>query len=292
MKTPDKHGLKILCKLCAASLKLFMSNFLSEIIGLKKKRLEKTKSQHDFDELKKSAIVRRANTKHHVLHEALQRNQINIIAEIKRASPSKGVINDKINVAEVARSYENGGACAISVLTEEDRFKGSLEDLGTARSVVNLPILQKDFIFDDFQIYEAADAGADVVLLIAAMLDDKNLANLYRLAEEVLELDILVEVHNLEELERAKSINAKIIGINNRDLHSFKVTLDVSHKLIKYAPKGALMIAESGLQTREDLLELRELGFAGFLIGETLMRSGNVEEELRKLATNNTNNTN
>ncbi|MBA2494607.1 MAG: indole-3-glycerol phosphate synthase TrpC [Acidobacteria bacterium] len=260
-----------------------MSTFLTEIIELKKKRLEKAKLQRDFDKLKKSAIAKCANAKHHVLRDALQKNQINIIAEIKRASPSKGVINDKINVADVARNYENGGACAISVLTEEDRFKGSLEDLKTIRESVNLPILRKDFIFDEFQIYEAADAGADVILLIAAMLDDENLANLYRLTEEVLELDILVEVHNLEELERAKSINAKIIGINNRDLHSFKVTLDVSRKLIKYVPKNALIIAESGLRTKEDLLELRDLGFRGFLIGETLMRSKNIETSLKDL---------
>ena len=165
------------------------------------------------------------------LRDALQKNQINIIAEIKRASPSKGVINDEIDVAEVARNYENGGACAISVLTEEDRFKGSLDDLKTARNAVNLPILRKDFIFDEFQIYEAADAGADVILLIAAMLDDKDLANLYRLAEEILGLDALIEIHTLEELERVKKIGAKIIGVNNRDLHSFKVSLDVSREL-------------------------------------------------------------
>ncbi len=257
--------------------------FLTEIVKLKKKRLQDAKAKRDFEELKQSAAATRKNAKPHALRETLQKNQINIIAEIKRASPSKGVINDKIDVAEVARNYANGGACAISVLTEEDRFKGSLEDLKTIRESVNLPILRKDFIFDEFQIYEAADAGADVILLIAAMLDDENLANLYRLTEEVLELDILVEVHNLEELERAKSINAKIIGINNRDLHSFKVTLDVSRKLIKYVPKNALIIAESGLRTKEDLLELRDLGFRGFLIGETLMRSKNIETSLKDL---------
>ncbi len=262
--------------------------FLTEIIELKKKRLEKAKLQRDFDELKNSAIAKRENVTNHRLRAALEKNQINIIAEIKRASPSKGVINDKIDVAEVAKSYENGGACAISVLTEEDRFCGSLEDLWVARGVVNLPILRKDFIFDEFQIYEAAEAGADVILLIAAMLDDKDLERLYRLAEEILGLDALVEIHTLDELERVKKTVAKIIGVNNRDLHSFKVSLDVSRELIKHAPDNALMITESGLQTREDILELRELGFSGFLIGETLMRSGNVAEELKKLTTENT----
>ncbi|MGI8638667.1 MAG: indole-3-glycerol phosphate synthase TrpC [Pyrinomonadaceae bacterium] len=257
--------------------------FLTEIIELKRNRLEIAKAKRNFEELKKSAIAKRREANPHALHEALQKNQINIIAEIKRASPSKGVINDKIDVAEVARMYEKGGACAISVLTEEDRFKGSLEDLKAVRNTVNLPILRKDFIFDEFQIYEAAEAGADVILLIAAMLDDKDLLILYRLAGEIPGLDVLVEVHTLEELERAKSINAKIIGVNNRDLHSFKVTLDVSRELIKHAPQDALMITESGLKTREDLLELRELGFKGFLVGETLMRSKNIETSLKGL---------
>ena len=260
-----------------------MNTFLNEIIELKKKRLAIAKPKRDFDELKKSAIAKRESSQNHRLREALQKNQINIIAEIKRASPSKGVINDKIDVAEVAKSYENGGACAISVLTEEDRFKGSLEDLKMVRENVNLPILRKDFIFDEFQIYEAADAGADVILLIAAMLDDKDLLNLYRLAEEILGFDALIEIHTLDELERVKKTGAKIIGVNNRDLHSFKVSLDVSRELIKHAPDDALMITESGLRTREDLLELKNLGFRGFLIGETLMRSGNPTEMLQNL---------
>jgi len=263
--------------------------FLTEIIELKRKRLEIAKANRDFEGVKSAAIARRETAKHHRLRENLQRNQINIIAEIKRASPSKGVINDKIDVAETARNYESGGACAISVLTEEDKFKGSLNDLIITRNAVKLPILRKDFIFDEFQIYEAAVAGADVILLIAAMLNDEILAKLHVLAEQNLGLDALVEVHTLEELERVKSIGAKIIGINNRDLHSFKVSLDVSRELIKHAPNDALMISESGLSTKDEILELRELGFAGFLIGETLMRSGNVAEELKKLATNYTN---
>lgn len=259
--------------------------FLTEIVELKRKRLAVAKSNRNFDELKRAAFARRETVENHRLRENLQRNQINIIAEIKRASPSKGVINDKIDVAETARSYENGGACAISVLTEEDRFGGSLEDLKSARNTVETPILRKDFIFDEFQIYEAAEAGADAILLIAAILDDETLARLYDLAEETLGFDALVEVHTLEELERVKSIGARIIGVNNRDLQTFKVSLDVSRELIKHAPEDALMITESGISTREEILELRELGFAGFLIGETLMRSGDAAKELRKLTT-------
>ncbi len=259
--------------------------FLKEIIELKQKRLEIAKAKRDFEELKQSAIAKSKTAEYHRLRKNLERNQINIIAEIKRASPSKGVINDQIDVAEVAKSYEKGGACAISVLTEEDRFKGSLEDLKTARNAVNLPILRKDFIFDEFQIYEAAEAGADVILLIAAMLDDQDLQKLHALAEQDLGLDALVEVHTLEELERVKKIGAKIIGVNNRDLHSFKVSLDVSRELIKHAPEDALMITESGIRAKDEILELRDLGFSGFLIGETLMRSGNVAEELKNLTT-------
>ena len=261
--------------------------FLTEILELKKKRLEIAKQKRDFDGLKKSAITKRETEEKFHLQKALREDRVNIIAEIKRASPSKGVINDKIDVAETARNYENGGACAISVLTEEDKFCGSLEDLKTARSSVEIPILRKDFIFDEFQIYEAADAGADVILLIVAMLDDEVLQKLYAVAEN-LGIDVLVEVHTLEELERAKSLGAKIIGVNNRDLHSFKVSLDISRELIKHAPENALMIAESGITMREEILELRQLGFRGFLIGETLMRSGNVGEELKKLTTEDT----
>ncbi len=257
--------------------------FLTEIIELKKKRLEIAKANRDFEELKSAAIVRREKAQSHRLRENLQKDQINIIAEIKRASPSKGVINNKIDVSEVARNYEKGGACAISVLTEEDKFNGSLEDLRSARESVNLPILRKDFIFDEFQIYEAAEAGADVILLIAAMLDDEDLIRLHHLAEQDLGLDTLVEVHTLEELERVKKTKAKIIGINNRDLHTFKVSLDVSRELIKHAPADALMITESGISTANEILELKNLGFSGFLIGETLMRSGNSFEMLKSM---------
>ena len=266
--------------------------FLEEIVELKKKRLGIAKQNRVFDELKKSAIRIREKKEKHLLQIALKKNQINIIAEIKRASPSKGIINDKIDVAKIAKIYEKAGACAISVLTEEDRFKGSLDDLKTVKNSVNPPVLRKDFIFDEFQIYEAAEAEADAVLLIAAMLDDNVLQKLYRLANENLGIDALVEIHTLEELKRVKKLGAKIIGINNRDLHSFKVSLDVSRELIKHAPDNALMIAESGISTKGEILELHELGFSGFLIGETLMKSEDVFEELRKLATDYTINTN
>ncbi|MBA2637520.1 MAG: indole-3-glycerol phosphate synthase TrpC [Solirubrobacterales bacterium] len=261
--------------------------FLSEILELKNLRLITAKTKISAEEIKEKAFEKRKKFVSHRLREELRNtNQLNIIAEFKRASPSKGIINDKNEVADVVCAYEQGGACAVSILTEEDRFQGSLEDLRRARETISLPILRKDFVFEEFQIYESAANGADAILLIAAMLDDKNLIKFHRLAEEELGLDALVEVHTLDELKRVKKIGAKIIGVNNRDLHSFNVSLDVSRELIKHAPKDSLMISESGLKTREDILELKKIGFKGFLIGETLMRSENISQELRQLATN------
>jgi indole-3-glycerol phosphate synthase len=254
--------------------------FLDEIFELKKLRVAEVKrtSPAEFS-------YEISRPPHLLSLRMSDDSKAHIVAEIKRASPSKGIINDKIDVAQVAKSYELGGATAISVLTEEDKFCGHLDDLKTARSVVDIPILRKDFVFDEFQIREAKAAGADVILLIVAMLDDTKLLELYNLAYNELGLDVLVEVHTREELERAKALNAKIIGVNNRDLHSFKVSLDVSRELIKFAPKDAFMIAESGITTAAEIAELRSLGYRGFLIGETLMRSENVEESLRNLFT-------
>jgi len=214
-------------------------------------------------------------------------SNINIIAEFKRASPSKGVINESLDPANAATQYQNGGANAISVLTEEDFFKGSLDDLRNIRAATELPILRKDFIIDEYQIYESAAVGADAILLIVAALDADTLLRFQRLANEF-GLDAIIEVHDLAELETAIGIDAKIIGVNNRNLMTFDVSLDVSRELIKHAPNDVVMIAESGLKTRGDLIELHELGYSGFLIGETLMRSGDPEKEMKKLATERT----
>ena len=263
-----------------------METFLEKIFKTKKLRVDAQKRLVDTVELRERARQKRYASVRNTFEKALQNsNKTNIIAEIKRASPSKGIINNKIDVASLAAGYERGGACSISVLTEEDFFKGSLDDIRAVREAVDIPILRKDFVFDEFQIYEAADVGADAVLLIVAMLDDKDLENLYRLAYAELGLDVLVEVHTIEELERAKHLDAKIIGVNNRDLHSFKVSLDVSRELIKYTRNETLMISESGLQSRDEILELQELGFRGFLIGETLMKSGDAERSLIEMVT-------
>jgi indole-3-glycerol phosphate synthase len=255
--------------------------FLTTIYEAKRKRVEEEKRRRNISELRSAALQVRSQSEDHRLRSALKHDGINIVAEIKRASPSKGVINDAIDVAETAKSFQDGGAASISVLTEADFFKGSLDDLRKVRAATSLPILRKDFVFDEFQIYEAAEAGADAILLIVAMLDDEELARLRDVAENDLGLDALIEVHNSDELGRAKAIHANLIGVNNRNLHSFDVSLDVSRKLIKYKPDDALIITESGITSRNEIDELRSLGFDGFLIGETLMRTNDASGTLK-----------
>ena len=257
---------------------------LEKIVETKRLRVEAAKAAADLDSLAGSAKRTRSGAIRGRLRKALSdRSLINTIAEFKRSSPSKGDINSAVDPAGIAKAYSDGGASAISVLTEEDHFRGSLDDLKRVRAAVDLPILRKDFIFDDFQIVEAAAAGADAILLIASMLNCDEIARLRCLAEDEFGLDALIEVHSLSELERVKGAGAELIGINNRDLRSFHVSLDVSRELIRHGPSNAIMIAESGLRTHEDLLELKELGFSGFLIGESLMRSSDPAAELRKL---------
>lgn len=221
----------------------------------------------------RAAAVRSTAVPHAFQHALAKAGRTNIIAEIKRASPSKGVINDRIDVGETALAYQGGGAAAISVLTEPEYFRGSLDDLTAARAAVDLPLLRKDFIVDDYQIYEAAAFGADAVLLIVAALDEDKLRYLLGAADS-LGMDAVVEVHTPEDLEIAARAGAAIIGVNNRDLRNLSVSLDVSRRLIAMRPPGSIMIAESGISSRAEIDELRELGFDGFLIGETLMRSG------------------
>jgi indole-3-glycerol phosphate synthase len=257
---------------------------LETIFNDKRVRIDRAKRSTDLPSFRERVIETRSERAPHRLRAALaDRSRINVIAEFKKASPSKGVISDRVDPAEVARQYEAGGAVAISVLTEEDHFKGSLDDLRAVRVNVELPILRKDFFFDEFQIYEAAEAGADAILLIAAMVEDEEIERLRQIAENDLGMDALVEVHTVEELERVKRTDAKLIGVNNRDLKSFHVTLDVSRDLIQHAPDDSIMVTESGLKDPEELHELHGLGYSGFLVGETLMRNGDPTAELRRL---------
>jgi indole-3-glycerol phosphate synthase len=259
-------------------------NFLDRIIEKKRARLAASVSERPLGEVRRAAEGRRGEAVRHAFSRALaDEGRVNVIAEFKRASPSKGEIRGGADVAGVARAYEAGGAAALSVLTEEDFFRGSLRDLSGAKESTGLPVLRKDFVFDEYQIYEAADAGADAVLLIAAMLDDGALAGLRRLAEDELGLDALVEVHTAEEMGRAGEAGARLVGVNNRDLRTFQVSLETSVELAAHAPGGALLVSESGLREAADLRRLRAHGYRAFLIGETFMRAERPEEVLRKL---------
>lgn len=259
-------------------------DFLTEIMGLKRARLKRVKNAEAEDELRARAYEVREGAKPHALSVSVNEGgRINIIAEIKRASPSKGEIRARVEPAWMARQYEAGGAAAISVLTEEDRFRGSLDDLREVRGAVGLPLLRKDFIFDEFQLYEAAAAGADALLLIVAALDDERLARLIRITEIELRMDALVEVHTLEEMTRAHACGATLVGVNNRDLRTFEVSIDTSVRLALDAPPGLSLVSESGLHSGDDLRRLRSLGYRGFLIGEALMRAAEPDKALRRL---------
>ncbi len=251
-------------------------SFLSEIIERKRQRLESVKQAVPLE----SFEVRKGS---HRFRQALLRDGINIIAEFKRRSPSKGAIRAEANLSRIVTSYEAGGAAAISVLTEEDYFSGSLEDLRLAKQSVDLPVLRKDFIIDDYQVYESAAAGADAVLLIVAALDDEKLLSLRALIEDELSMDALIEVHTREEMQRALACGASVIGVNNRNLHTFEVSLETSLSLAAEVPTEAVLISESGLKSATDLARLRDAGFRGFLIGESLMRSDDPGAALRDL---------
>jgi indole-3-glycerol phosphate synthase len=260
------------------------TDFMAAVVAKKRARLRDAQATVLFDDLRASAYDVRSRAARHAFRKAIgDESQINVIAEIKRASPSQGDLGLGATVEETARAYSRGGAVAISVLTEEDYFQGSLADLRSVRCAVSLPVLRKDFIFDDYQVYEAAAAGADALLLIVALLDDETLLRLRVLVETELGMDALIEVHTSEEMARAAAAGATFIGVNNRNLHTFEVALDVSLKLREQAPPGALLVSESGLRSGAELKRLQAAGYNGFLIGETLVKSKNPEAALRTI---------
>jgi indole-3-glycerol phosphate synthase len=264
-----------------------IKNIFSQILDRKRKAVAQLRADPSSQVFHERALEIRKNTDPHRLLQALESDsrRPKIIAEFKRRSPSAGIIRDDLTVNEIVHCYERGGACAISILTDEEYFGGSIVDLRAARSSTNLPLLRKDFIIDPIQIFEAALERADAVLLIVAALDDALLKELRSLAEDELRLDALVEVHTSEELRRALNAGARIIGVNNRDLTKFQVSLNTSERLITEAPRDKIMVSESGLQSPESLARLHELGFRAFLIGELLMRAADPEKSLRNLIT-------
>ncbi len=254
-------------------------NVLERIVESTRADIERRRREVPLDELE-SQLARRDERP---FSEALIRPGISVIAEYKRRSPSAGSLSPSTEVADVVRAYERGGAAAISVLTERAHFEGSLEDLHAARGASQLAILRKDFVVDPYQLYESAAAGADAVLLIVAALHPDDLAGLH--AEALaLDLDVLVEVHDEHELAVALETDADVIGINNRNLGDLTVDTQRTFELLPDVPAGKTVVAESGFSTREELDELERVGIDAVLVGEALMRSGDVEAACRELA--------
>lgn len=256
---------------------------LENIIEVKKARVAEAKQMAPPAEVRAQALEVRSRARPRRLLETFSTPRTHVIAEIKRASPSRGIIRDEVNPFELAMTYATAGASAISVLTEVDHFQGSLEDLRAVRATVSLPLLRKDFILEEYQVYESAVAGADAILLIAAALGDGALRGLRRIAEDQLGLDALVEVHSAREMQRAADSGARLIGVNNRDLRTLRVSLQTSLELAALAPPNAVLVSESGIETGDDIRRLRLCGYRAFLIGEKLMRADNAAGELSRL---------
>ena len=216
------------------------------------------------------------------LHATADSGWTSVIAEVKKGSPSKGVIREDFDPLSIAEIYQDNGATCLSVLTDEHFFMGHLSYLGKIREVVNLPLLRKDFVCDPYQIYEARVAGADAILLIAAMLDAGQLEEYNALAVE-LHLDVLLEVHDEAELELALATDCTLIGINNRNLQTFETDLLTTERLLPLIPASHFVVAESGISSRADVLRLQRAGASGFLVGESLMREDDIGTKLREL---------
>ncbi len=216
------------------------------------------------------------------LEQRIRAGHSAVIAEAKKASPSKGLLRKRFDPAEIARQYEEGGATCMSVLTDTNYFQGSDADLQAAREACSLPVLRKDFVIDTYQVYESRALGADCILLILAVLDDLTLNMLARLADG-LGMGVLLEVHDLEELRRAQQVPGRLIGINNRNLHTFETELETTFSLLEHVDADRLVITESGIATPADVALMRENGVYGFLVGEAFMRAKQPGEELVKL---------
>ena len=257
-----------------------MSVRLEELIAATRRRLEERKAHRTIAELEIEAAER---GECRPFAEALSRPGTSVIAEYKRRSPSAGTIREGVEVDEMVRAYERGGAAAVSVLTEGDHFGGSLDDLRAACQASDLPILRKDFTIDPYQVFEAKASGGDAVLLVVGALERSALATLYGLARD-LEMDALVEVHDEPELETALAVDAGTIGINNRNLTDFSVDLQRTYDLLTDVPAGKIVVSESGIATREQVEELEGVGVDAVLVGETLMRAPDPEAAVRELA--------
>ena len=253
-------------------------NILDEIIAFKKHEVQEKKKLTPVNSLEQSMYFKKATNS---LSNCLQRkDKSGIIAEIKRKSPSKGIIHPDVSVAKLSAEYIAAGASALSVLTDENYFGGSNQDLLIARKQIANPILRKEFIIDEYQVVEAKSIGADVILLIVACLDKKTLKSLTGLAHD-LDMEVLIEVHDKSEIYDDLFELGDIIGINNRDLETFDVNIETSRILAELIPEGITLISESGLHAPEQLIDLKSHGFNGFLIGENFMRQTNPSKACR-----------
>ncbi|WP_426431045.1 indole-3-glycerol phosphate synthase TrpC [Winogradskyella sp. HB-48] len=246
-------------------------NILDKIVIDKRKEIALRKSLIPFKQLETSVLFERSTIS---LSEDLKNSTSGIIAEHKRRSPSKSTINQNLNVQDVAKGYENAGVCGMSVLTDGKYFGGSLDDLLLARANCNLPLLRKEFIIDTYQIVEAKAYGADVILLIAAILTKEEIKQFSELAKS-LKLDVLLEVHNLEELQKSIMPTIDMLGVNNRNLKTFEVSLETSKALSNNIPDDFVKVSESGISSIEAIKELQPYGYKGFLIGESFMKTDN-----------------
>ncbi|MDQ2086794.1 indole-3-glycerol phosphate synthase TrpC [Herbivorax sp. ANBcel31] len=255
---------------------------LDKIVDKKKKQLKEDMSKISIEGFKQK-VLRPGMHKTIDFYSALKKdNQISIIAEVKKASPSKGVIKEDFNALDIAKEYGEANVQAISVLTEKNFFLGDDDYLVKIRQSMALPVLRKDFIIDLWQIYQSRCLGADAILLIVSLLSDEQLRK-FQIVAEILNMQCLVEVHDREEVERALESGAKIIGINNRDLKTFEVNLKTTEKLMNYIPHDRAVVSESGIKTLEDMKYLKDLGVNAVLIGETLMRASSINEKIKEL---------
>ncbi|MEH6537647.1 MAG: indole-3-glycerol phosphate synthase TrpC [Psychroserpens sp.] len=252
-------------------------DILTKIVNDKRIEVNLRKQLIPTKQLEQSVLFERDTIS---LAKRLRESHTGIIAEHKRRSPSKQVINHALNVFDVAKGYENAGVCGMSVLTDGKYFGGSLDDLLTARSSCNLPLLRKEFIIDDYQILEAKAYGADVILLIAAILTKVEIKQFSELAKQ-LNLDVLLEVHNEEELHKSIMPSLDMLGVNNRNLKTFKVSLDTSKQLSELIPNDFVKVSESGISSIDAIKTLQPYGYRGFLIGENFMKTDNAGESAK-----------
>ena len=260
-----------------------MSDILNRILARKAEEIEQRSRVRSLAEMRARAL-QQPPTRGFI--EAIRRkhaaSEAAVIAEVKKASPSKGLIRKDFNPAQIAASYEAGGAACLSVLTDVDFFQGSNLYLGEARTACSLPVLRKDFTIDPYQVYEARAIGADCILLIVAALEDGPMVEMANLAME-LGMDVLVEVHDIDELERALQTDCELIGVNNRNLRIFEVSLDTTLALKDAVPRDRTLVTESGIASRADVAKMREAGIETFQIGESFMRESDPGVALRRL---------